>query len=675
MELHRARIGFHRPRDGRRPRVQRARRSTAVTAAVVAALVLGFAAACRAATDPPPAAPAASAAAPAGAQRWDLGHLYPTPAAWDAAYAALRERAARLPDLQQQFGTDAASMLSALDAISNAQRTLGRLYVYAWLKADEDTRDALGQERKQQAQALNALIEEKASWVTPAIQRLGADRVRGFLAAEPRLRSRFDMQIEEALRHAPHTLSVESEALLAAGGIVLAQPGTIYQQLADAELPRPTVTLSDGRTVTLTQDVYEVERRAASRADRKAVFDAFFGGWKRYEGTVGAMLAAQIQGDVYAARARKFGGTMEAALFSSNMPPAVYRTLVEQARAGLPTLHRYLKLRQRVLGVEGPLAYYDAYPPLVPEATKGAGGPKYDLATSQAVTLRALAPLGDEYLGLLRRGFAAPWTDSHPRPGKASGAYVFGWAYDVHPYVLLNHTDDFQSLSTLAHEWGHAVHTLLSNGSQPFEKAGYSTFIAESASIGNEMLLSDHLVATAATRADRMRFVAEALESIRTTFFRQTMFAEFQLAVNEEVERGKPLSGQRISELYCGIARAYYGQAQGVMTVDPAYCNEWMYIGHFYRGYYVWQYATSIAGAAEFAAAIAREGAPARDRFIRLLKAGGSDHPYPLYKAAGIDLARPEPYRALMARMNRLIDEFERLSALPAGAGLAAGVR
>jgi oligoendopeptidase F len=273
--------------------------------------------------------------------------------------------------------------------------------------------------------------------------------------------------------------------------------------------------------------------------------------------------------------------------------------------------------------------------------------------------------MGPDYLALLKRGFDSPWADSHPRPGKASGAYLAGYAYDVHPYLLLNHNGDYESLSTVAHEWGHAVHTLLADAKQPFDKAGYATFIAESASIGNEMLLSDYMVAHAQSRDEKMFYLSQALESIRTTFFRQAMFAEFQLAMHEEVEQGRPLSGARLSDLYCGIAKRYYGEAEGVMTIDPAYCVEWEYIPHFYKGYYVWQYATSIVGAAEFTQAIQTEGTPARERFITLLKAGGSDYPYPLYVKAGIDLAQPAPYQALFARMNRLLEEIERLRSAP----------
>lgn len=592
-------------------------------------------------------------------QRWDLRDLYPTPAGWDSAYRETRERIEALPRLRATLGSDAASLLAGLSEVSDLRKTSWRLVGYAYLKSDEDLRDASGQERRSQAQSLLTLLDEKISWVAPAIQALGADKVRAWIAQEPALEARFDTYLDGVLRNLPHTLSPEGEALLAAGGIVLAQPGNIYVQLSDAELPRPRVKLSNGKTITLTQDAYEVARRSPVRADRKAVFDGFFGGWKKFEGTFGAMLAAQVQGDVFAARARRFGGSLEAALFANDMPPAVYRTLVEQANAGLPTLHRYLKLRKKMLDVRGELAYYDNYPSLL----RRAKAERYDIERSKAITLRALAPLGSEYLGLLKQGFAANWVDSHPRPGKASGGYVSGYAYDVHPYMLLNHGDDYESMTTIAHEWGHAVHTMLSNAHQPFEKADYSTFIAESAAIGNEMLLSDHLVANAPTREAKMYFLAEAMESIRTTFFRQVMFAEFELAIHEEVEAGRPLSGKRLSELYCGVARRYYGQAQGVMKIDPAYCVEWVYIGHFYRGFYVWQYATSMVGAAQFSQAIASEGEPARERFLSLLKAGGSDYPYRLYQQAGVDLAQPGPYRALMARMNRLMDEFERLSA------------
>jgi oligoendopeptidase F len=339
------------------------------------------------------------------------------------------------------------------------------------------------------------------------------------------------------------------------------------------------------------------------------------------------------------------------------MPPVVYRTLIAETNAGLPTLHRYLNLRRELLGISGPLEYLDFYAPMF----KSAGTRRFDLAESERITLDALHPLGEDYLELLRRGFASKWMHAYPQHGKASGAYMNGGAYDVHPYLLLNHNDDFESLSTLAHEWGHAVHSLLANRAQPFEKANYSTFIAESASIGNQMLLNDYMVAHAKSRDDKLFYLGEGLETIRKIFFRQAMFSEFELAIHEEYEQGRPLSGARMTEMYCKILRKYYGEAQGVSKIDNAYCTEWGYISHFYSRFYVYQYATSIAGAASLTESILKGGAPARARYLALLSAGGSDYPYELYKKAGIDMANPAPYRALLARMNKLIDQIEKL--------------
>jgi oligoendopeptidase F len=253
--------------------------------------------------------------------------------------------------------------------------------------------------------------------------------------------------------------------------------------------------------------------------------------------------------------------------------------------------------------------------------------------------------------------------DVLPRTGKASGAYMNGSAYDVHPYLHLNHNYDFSSLSTFVHEWGHAVHTLLAHDAQPWEKSNYSTFIAETASISNEMLLNDYMVAHAKTKSEKLYFLGEGLELIRGTFFRQTMFGEFQLALHDEVEKGNALSGKRMTEIYCDLLKRYHGDAEGVMKVDPSYCIEWAFIPHFYYGFYVWQYATSMAGAAMFTDAIEQDGAPARDRYIDMLKAGGSDYAFALYKKAGIDMASPAPYQALVARMSRILDQIDALEA------------
>jgi oligoendopeptidase F len=588
---------------------------------------------------------------------WDLSDLYPKPEVWTENSRTIRAEAEALSRYEGTLGKSAGAMLAGLDAISRVQKDLARLYVYSSLKADEDLSDAPSQERRQQAGSLLTLLGEKTAWVAPEILSIGPERVQAFQNEEPALVERFNVFLDNTLRAAPHTLGLEGEGVMASAGDVLRQPNNIYDQLADSELPYPNVTLSDGSKTRLDQTGYTRCRQLPNREDRKLVFDAFWGTWKAYEGTYGAILTASTMGHVFNAKARNFSGALSAALFPDAMPESVYRTLVAEANAGLPTLHRYFRLRKRLLGIEGELEYFDIYPSMFRLKKM----PRFSIADSERITLEALVPYGEEYLDHLRHGFSQDWTNALPRERKASGAYMSGWAYDVHPYLLLNHNDDYNSLSTFAHEWGHAVHTLLTNQNQPFEKADYSTFIAESASIGSEMLLNDYMVRNARNIQEKLFYLGEGLEAIRGTFFRQTMLAEFELAIHEEVEAGRALSGARLTELYCGLLERYHGHDQGVMTINPAYCIEWAFIPHFYYNFYVYQYATSMAGAALFTDAIVSEGAPATQRFLDMLRAGGSDYPYEIYSRAGIDMATPEPYRALIARMNRIMDDIEAL--------------
>ena len=588
---------------------------------------------------------------------WDLTDLYPTPDVWLAQYDRMRSEAQQLENYKGTLGSSAEAMLTALDAIAQVNKETSRLFTYASLKADEDLSNPRNQERKQQAGALNTLIGETTAWLAPEILSLGAPQVQAFLHENRNLAERHDFFLNNILRAAPNTLGLEAESVLASAGDVLQQPDSIYGQFANSDLTYPMVTLSDGTKVRLDQSAYEKYRQSANRADRKLVFDSFWATWKSYESTDGAILTARIMGNVFTAKARKYPNALAAALFPDNMPEGVYRTLVAQANDALPTLHRYFKLRKRLLGISGELEYYDVYPTMFPSRNI----PKFTVAESMRLSLTALAPYGEEYQDLLKRGFAGKWMEPFPRAHKASGAYMNGSAYDVHPYLLLNHNDDYGGLSTFAHEWGHAVHTLLTTKNQPYEKSNYSTFIAESASIANEMLLNDYMVSHARNLDEKLYYLGEGLESIRGTFFRQVMFAEFELAIYEEIEQGRPLSGARMTEIYCGLLKKYHGEAQGVMKIDPAYCIEWAFVPHFFYNFYVYQYATSIAGAAEFTDRIVTEGRPAAERFLTLLRAGGSDYPYELYKRAGIDLATAAPYQALVARMNRIMDEIESL--------------
>jgi oligoendopeptidase F len=307
-----------------------------------------------------------------------------------------------------------------------------------------------------------------------------------------------------------------------------------------------------------------------------------------------------------------------------------------------------------MLGVDQ-MRYYDIYPPLV------ALDKKFDFATSKDITLDAMAVLGDDWVDMQREAMGRRWMHVYPQRGKQMGAYMQPAAYDVHPYLLLNHNDDYNSLTTMAHEWGHAMHTLYSKQSQPFDTAFYATFIAEIPSTSLELILQDHMKSIAASDAERLFYLGSALESFRLNYFRQTMFAEFELALYEAVERGEALSGERITEIYGEILRRYHGHDAGVLLVDDLYANEWMFIPHMYYNMYVFQYATSQTAGTALYARIVEEGEAGVENYKNLLRAGGSDYPFDLLSRAGVDLTRPEPYRAVAAKMNAIMDEIEML--------------
>lgn len=601
----------------------------------------------------------AGAVATAGAQtiryQWDLADLYADDAAWEAAFTAAQKRIETLPRHKGTLGRDAATMLAAYRDVSETMKDAYRVFIYAMLQRDEDQRVPEAQTRYGRAQAMLAAMGESTSWMSPELLEIGAEKVESFIAAEPGL-APFNVMLRDAVRMAPHTLDAQGEALLAGASLALGQPQQIYAMYANASIPWPSVTLSDGSELKVDQAGYARGRQLPNRDDRKLVFDTFWGAWKQYENGMGATLNAQVQGAVFSARARKYEGVLEAAMFQTNLPPEIYTQLVTQVNAGLPTFHRYLKLRGKMLGLSE-LRYYDIYPPII-EANTGV----FDLKRSEEITFAALAPFGEEYLGLLRTGLASKWMHSHPQTGKQSGAYMAGMAYDAHPYVLLNHNDDYESMSTFAHEWGHAVHTLLANKAQPFEKASYSTFIAEMASISSEILLQEHMIANAKTKEEKLFYLGAALELARGSFFRQTMFGEFELAIHRAAEKGEPLTGAMLTQTYGELLRRYHGHDQGVMTIDDVYAQEWAFIPHFYLGFYVYQYATSMSGATWFAEQFLAGDTKVRDNFINVLKAGGSDHPHDiLLTQAGLDMTKPDAYEAVVRRMNSIMDRMEAL--------------
>lgn len=588
--------------------------------------------------------------------RWDLRDLYSTPEGFEAARRELHARLAELGDGRGRLGRSGAELAAVLDRVFGFAKELARVASYASMRSDEDTREAGPMAARQEVQQLAVEFAAKTSWIAPEILALPKGRVAKLLQTEPRLAT-YRFFLENLERQRPHTLSPAEEKLLAQTGTLGRAPYNIYGILANADLPFPEVTLSSGEKVRLDQAGYTRYRALPERADRLLVFSEFWKTFKAFERTFGVTLDAQVNANVFAARARRYPSALAASLATSNIPEAVYRTLITEAQRALPLLHRAFRLRARMLGIEN-LAYHDIYPPLVKELNL-----RFPIEAGQELVLQSLRPLGEEYVAVVARGFGSRWMDVHPRPGKRSGAYSNGAAYDVHPYVLMNYNDDYESVSTLAHEWGHAMHSYLANAAQPYPTADYSIFVAEVASTFNEALLLDHMLRQAKNEDERLYYLGSYLEGLRGTFFRQTMFAEFELAIHEAVERGEALTGERLSAMYLDLLRRYHGHQDGVVRIDDAYAVEWAYIPHFYYNFYVYQYATSLAASALLARQVLAGEAGARERYLALLKAGGSRYPYELLVEAGVDLASEAPYRALAMRMAWVLDEIEAILA------------
>ena len=586
---------------------------------------------------------------------WDLTDIYADVSDWQSALDQVSLRITEFQNLKGSLGVNAQSFLRVMSEYSDLNKEAARVYVYTSLQRDADQREPEAQARFGLARQMYTDLTAGLSWINPELLKIGEDKVNRFFEEESDLAD-YEFLVRDILRQSPHTLDEATEAILAQAGMILSSPSQIYQNYANADIPWPEVTLSEGETVLLNQSGYGLWRASANREDRKLVFDTFWQTWQQYADGMGATLASEVQSNVFSARVRNHEGVLANNLFDDGLPPEIYTQLVAQVNEALPTFHRYLQLRGSMLGIED-LRYYDIYPPLVNVNTG-----VFDLKRSQEITFEALRPFGEKYLNLLDLGLQQNWMHSHPQPGKRSGAYMNGSVYDVHPYVLLNHNDDYESMSTFAHEWGHAVHSLLANANNPYETAGYSTFIAEMTSTINEILLQEYMIANAKTREEQLFYLGGALEQIRGTFFRQTMFAEFELAIHQAAERGEPLTGPRLTEIYGELLKRYHGHDIGILTIDDLYTVEWAFIPHFYRDFYVFQYATSISGAAWFAEQFLAGDENVRDAFIRVLSAGGSDYPHNiLLNEAGLDMTLPESYDPILRRMDSLMDRIEAL--------------
>jgi oligoendopeptidase F len=544
-------------------------------------------------------------------------------------------------------------LADALECRFRLDKELARLYVFASMLSDEDTRESAPQGMQQEMQQIYADFGAHASYMQPEILALGEERIERFLSEEPRLAS-FAMPLRDIIRRAAHTLSHAEEKLLADAQPLASSASTIYGILSNADFPYPTIILTDGRSVRIDQAGYASVRTSRERRDREAGMSAFFtalGGFRR---TFGATMNSSVQKALFYARARKYRSTLEASLDGSNIPVSVYTQLVAGIARHLPTFHRYLRLRKRMMNVRDDLHYYDLYAPLVSSVDL-----RYSPEEGQQLVTTAMRPLGSDYVSTLERGFRERWLDWYPSAGKRSGAYSNGGAYDVHPYILLNYQGQYNDVSTLAHELGHTMHSYYSNMRQPYQTSDYSIFVAEVASTFNEALLIDHMLKQITDGPTRLSLLGNYLENIKSTVFRQTQFAEYELRMHEMALQGEPITGDALAERYLEITRRYYGHADGVVVVDDYVANEWSYIPHFYSEFYVFQYATSFTAAEALAARVIAGDRGTTERFLAFLGSGCSKYPIDLLKDAGVDMTTDEPLDQTMVTMNRIMDEIE----------------
>lgn len=600
--------------------------------------------------------------------KWDLTEIYASDASWDASRTELGTDVAKLAAAKRERFPTPGELFDTLALRDRVDERAARVSSYANLRHDLDTREGRGQQMREQSREARVAATAAAAWIRPAILALGADGVRAFIARDERLVA-YRQPLEDALRYAGHTLDPKGETLLAQSELIANTGESVFSVFTNAELPWPTVTLADGQKVLLDTSAYEKLRESGNRDDRIAVFKAFWTAYGQYAATLGTTLNGQIQAHAFRKSARNFGSSLEASLFEDNIPVGVYAQLVADAHRHLPTLHRYLRLRARLLGLAD-LRYEDLYTPIIPAYAR-----TFTPDEAAALVVRAVAPLGREYASALETGLAARWTDWYPAPGKRSGAYS-GMVYGLHPFQLQNFTGKYAEVSTLAHESGHSMHSYLAARAQPYATWRYPTFIAEVASTLNEHLLVHAMLAQAQSDDERLFLLGSELELLRQTLFRQVLFAEFELRIHERVEKGEPLTGENLKELYLGLLRTYYGHDAGVCTVDALYANEWSYVPHFYYDFYVFQYATSVVASTALAEGIrdeARAGGPAprRDRYLGMLRAGASKYAYDMLRGAGVDLATAEPFDAAMRGMNAIMDRIEAIVAARAKASAA----
>lgn len=579
---------------------------------------------------------------------WDLGELYKSDAAWRRAYAKLEKMAEGYGRFRGKLGSSAKVVRDCFDFDSGFEKLAERLGSYAFLKQSEDVANSTYQGMVQQYTFLATRAAEAASFIAPELQALPKKKLQGYLKS-PVLKD-YRIQLEKLVRYKPHILSAKEERLLAMQGEVAGTASKIFGQLTDADFKFGTVKDENGQAVELSQGSFRVFLESRKRSVRKAAFTKFYEVYEGHQNTLAAALSSSVLQDVYVARARNHPSALEAALFADKVPVSVYTNLIDTVRANLDTVYRYLDLRKKALKLKA-VHHYDTYNSIVDL-------PRTRIEYAKAVDqiCEAVAPLGTGYVETLRKGLKGRWVDRYENQGKRSGAFS-GGGFVGPPYILMNYKDTvLDSVFTLAHEAGHSMHTHFSARHQLFQNYQYTIFVAEVASTFNEQLLGKYLMDSARDAKRRAQLISKEIDEIRGTIVRQTMFAEFEKIIHEIAEAGEPLTLERLRGEYRKLVEAYFGPK---FAIDDVLELEGMRIPHFYRGFYVYKYATGLSAAIALSNMVLDGGKKERDRYLNFLKSGGSKYPLDLLRDAGVDLEKPDAVNAAMERFRELVDELE----------------
>ena len=597
------------------------------------------------------AAPLWAADDPAQGAVWDLSPLFQDDQAWNKERISVEAALPTIARLKGTFGANATAFLQGLDRISSVTQRVERLSEYADLEVDEDASSDTNQARTQKMSTLQSQFDQATSFIPAEILTLGRERIEAFETAEPGL-ARHRRKVELILRRAAHTLGPEEESLLAASGPLRRQPAAIHDVLMYSEMPWPTVEINGQQTV-MGPAAYRATLFNGDREVRRKAFESVTTTLSHYEGTTGAIAFGFLSGTAFEARARHYPSSLALALSDDAMPEANFQIMVAEAEKALPAIGRYLKLRKQVLGVDE-LHVYDLRMPL------GANSRRYRLDEAEVLILEALAPLGDDYVRALGKGFQSHAMHAIAQRGKMPGALTEAAAYRVQPFVMLTFDGTFDGVSTVAHEWGHALHAQLYQAAQPFENADLtSTFLFDTPSLTNEMLLSDYMIANAKTREEKIFALDQALDLLRYSYFAVISEVEYEIKAHEAVDRGAALTGRDLNEMYCPLFKHAVAADAGITKFDESACFGWVNRPGIYYNFYFYKYLTAVSAAGYFVDALERHDPDARRRFFELLRAGGSDDPYVLLERAGFDAASPAAYQPILRRMERLVAQLE----------------